>query len=301
LGMGEPYPISALHGTSTGDMLDELTAVLPQVTEEEEDLSVKVAIVGKPNVGKSSLLNRLAGEERAIVSPIAGTTRDATDTHVDFEGTPITLIDTAGIRKRGSISPGVEKYSVIRTMQAIERCDVALLLIDATDSISQQDLHIAGFIKDAWKSTVVLVNKWDAIEKDNYTMETFGLNLRHALDFMDYVPILYISAKTGQRVDQVLPAVMKVQNERLARIPTSQLNRILMNAQDLHAPTSRTGDILKIYYGTEVKTNPPTFLLHVNNPKLAHFSYLRYLENQLREQFAFTGTPVHFIMRPRKR
>jgi GTP-binding protein len=257
--------------------------------------------VGKPNVGKSSLLNRLAGEERAIVSPIAGTTRDATDTHVVFEGTPITLIDTAGIRKRGSISPGVEKYSVIRTMQAIERCDVALLLIDATDSISQQDLHIAGFIKDAWKSTVVLVNKWDAIEKDNYTMETFGLNLRHALDFMDYVPILYISAKTGQRVDQVLPAVMKVQNERLARIPTSQLNRILMNAQDLHAPTSRTGDILKIYYGTEVKTNPPTFLLHVNNPKLAHFSYLRYLENQLREQFAFTGTPVHFIMRPRKR
>jgi GTP-binding protein len=301
LGMGEPYPISALHGTSTGDMLDELTAVLPQVTEEEEDLSVKVAIVGKPNVGKSSLLNRLAGEERAIVSPIAGTTRDATDTHVDFEGTPITLIDTAGIRKRGSISPGVEKYSVIRTMQAIERCDVALLLIDATDSISQQDLHIAGFIKDAWKSTVVLVNKWDAIEKDNYTMETFGLNLRHALDFMDYVPILYISAKTGQRVNQVLPEVMKVQNERLARIPTSQLNRILMNAQDLHAPTSRTGDILKIYYGTEVKTNPPTFLLHVNNPKLAHFSYLRYLENQLREQFAFTGTPVHFIMRPRKR
>jgi len=300
LGMDEPYPISALHGTSTGDMLDALTAILPQTTEEEEELSVKVAIVGKPNVGKSSLLNRLAGEERAIVSPIAGTTRDATDTYIEIDGTPITLIDTAGVRKRGSIIPGVEKYSVIRTMQAIERCDVALLLIDATNEISAQDLHIAGFIKDAWKSTVVLVNKWDAIEKDNYTMETFGLSLRHALDFMDYVPILFISAKTGQRVNQVLPEVMKVQNERLARITTSQLNRILMNAQDLHAPTSRTGDILKIYYGTEVKTAPPTFLLHVNNPKLAHFSYLRYLENQLREQFPLSGTPIHFVLRPRK-
>jgi GTP-binding protein len=301
LGMGEPYPISAIHGTNTGEMLDALTAILPKNIEEPEDLSIKIAIVGKPNVGKSSLLNRLTGEERAIVSPIAGTTRDATDTPIEFEGQPVTLIDTAGMRKRGSILPGVEKYSVIRTLKAIERCDVALLMIDATSPISAQDLHIGGFVKDAWKSTILLVNKWDAVEKDNFTMETFTATLRRALDFMDYVPILFISAKTGQRVDQVLPLALKVQAERLVRVTTSQLNRILRNAQDLHAPTSRTGDILKIYYGAEVKTDPPTFLLHVNNPKLGHFTYLRYLENQLRLQYPFSGTPVHFILRARPR
>jgi GTP-binding protein len=300
LGMGEPYPISAIHGTGTGDLLDELVKVLPEAQEETDDSSVKVAIVGKPNVGKSSLLNRLAGEERAIVSPIAGTTRDAIDSKIQFEGREITLIDTAGIRKRGSIIPGVEKYSVIRTMQAIERCDVALLLIDATNEISAQDLHIAGFIKDAWKSTVVLVNKWDAINKETDTMERHSHKLRFSLNFMDYVPVLYISALTGQRVNQVLPTVLKVQEERLIRVTTSAVNKILMNAQDEHAPTSKTGDILKIYYGTEVKTDPPTFLLHVNNPKLAHFTYIRYLENQLRKQFPFTGTPVHFVMRARR-
>jgi GTP-binding protein len=269
--------------------------------EETEDNSIKIAIVGKPNVGKSSLLNSLVGEERAIVSPIAGTTRDAIDTHIQYNDQEITLIDTAGIRKRGSILPGVEKYSVIRTMQAIDRCDVALLLIDATDEISAQDLHIAGFIKDAWKSIVVLVNKWDAINKDTNTMEEHTKKLRHALDFMDYVPVLYISAKTGQRVSQVLPLALKVEEERLVRVTTSALNKILMSAQDEHAPTSRTGDILKIYYGTEVKTDPPTFLLHVNNPKLSHFTYIRYLENQLRKEFPFTGTPVHFVLRARHR
>jgi len=301
LGMGEPYPMSAIHGTATGDMLDELVKLLPEMKEETEDNSIKIAIVGKPNVGKSSLLNSLVGEERAIVSPIAGTTRDAIDTHIQYNDQEITLIDTAGIRKRGSILPGVEKYSVIRTMQAIDRCDVALLLIDATDEISAQDLHIAGFIKDAWKSIVVLVNKWDAINKDTNTMEEHTKKLRHALDFMDYVPVLYISAKTGQRVSQVLPLALKVEEERLVRVTTSALNKILMSAQDEHAPTSRTGDILKIYYGTEVKTDPPTFLLHVNNPKLSHFTYIRYLENQLRKEFPFTGTPVHFVLRARHR
>ena len=301
LGLGDPYPISGLHGTGIGDLLDALVNVMPKKDKNEEDLSIKIAIVGKPNVGKSSLLNRLAGEERAIVSPIAGTTRDAIDSQIIFDGKTITLIDTAGVRKRGSIIPGVEKFSVIRTMQAIERCDVALLLIDATNEISAQDLHIAGFIKDAWKSTVVLVNKWDAIEKDSYTMLEFGKRLRQSLDFMDYVPILYISAKTGQRVDQVLPQALKVNEERQVRITTSQLNHILMNAQDQHAPTSRSGDILKIYYGTEVKTDPPTFLLHVNHPELAHFTYLRYLENRLREQYPFTGTPIHFVLRARRR
>ncbi len=301
LGMGEPYPISALHGTNTGDMLDALTAILPEEAEIGQDTSIKIAIVGKPNVGKSSLLNRLAGEERAIVSPIAGTTRDATDTPLNYEGQSLTLIDTAGVRKRGSILPGVEKYSVIRTLKAIERCDVALLMIDATSPISAQDLHIGGFIKDAWKSTILLVNKWDAVEKDSYTMDAFTSTLRRALDFMDYVPILFISAKTGQRVEQVLPLVLKVQAERLEKVPTSKLNRVLRDAQDLHAPTSRTGDILKIYYGTQVKTDPPTFLLQVNDPKLTHFTYLRYLENQLRQQFPFSGSPLHFVLRPRPR
>lgn len=301
LGMGEPYPISALHGTNTGDLLDALISILPRQAEEVQDASIKVAIVGKPNVGKSSLLNRLTGEERAIVSPIAGTTRDATDTPILYAGQSLTLIDTAGVRKRGSILPGVEKYSVIRTFKAIERCDVALLMIDATTPISAQDLHIGGFIKESWKSTILLVNKWDAVEKDSFTMDAFTTTLRRALDFMDYVPILFISAKTGQRVEQVLPLVLKVQAERLEKVPTSRLNRMLRDAQDLHAPTSRTGDILKIYYGTQVRTDPPTFLLQVNDPKLAHFSYLRYLENQLREQFPFSGTPVHFVLRPRPR
>ncbi len=302
LGLGEPYGISALHGTVIGDLLDTLTTLLPPQTKEEaEDLSVKIAIVGKPNVGKSSLLNRLAGEERAIVSPIPGTTRDAIDTSIEFDNTPITLIDTAGVRRRGKILPGVEKYSIIRTMQAIERCDVALLMIDATSEISAQDLHIAGFIKDAWKSTVLLVNKWDAVEKDNYTLPDFTRRLRQALDFMDYVPVLFISALTGQRVNQVLPTALKVQAERLVRVTTSQVNHILLAAQDKHAPTSRTGRQLKIYYGTEVKTDPPTFLLHVNDPKLAHFTYLRFLENEMRKHFPFTGTPIHFVLRARRR
>ncbi len=229
LGIGEPYPISALHGTGTGDLLDDLVAAFPQEAEEEADDSVKIALVGKPNVGKSSLLNRLAGEERAIVSPIAGTTRDAVDTRIVYAGLPVTLIDTAGIRRRGKVEPGVEKYSVIRSMRAIERADVALLMIDAISGITAQDAHIAGYILEAQKSTVVLVNKWDAIEKDNFTMQNYTTRIRQDLNFIDYVPILFISAKSGQRVDQVLPLALKVQEERLARLTTAQLNRILHN------------------------------------------------------------------------
>ncbi len=300
LGMGEPFAISAVHGTGTGDLLDALVAAFPKQEEQPEDESVKIAIVGKPNVGKSSLLNRLAGEERAIVSPIAGTTRDAIDTHFEFNGLPVTLIDTAGIRRRGRIDPGVEKYSVIRSLRAIERADVALLVIDATSGITAQDAHIAGFILEAWKSTVVLVNKWDAIPKDTYTMEQFTTKIRQELNFMDYVPILYISAKTGQRVDQVMPLALQVQEERLARLTTSQLNRILQNAQDAHQPSSRSGKSFKIYYGTQVRNDPPTFLLYVNDPSLAHFTYIRYLENQLRKEYSFIGTPVRLVMKPRR-
>lgn len=300
LGMGEPYPISAVHGTGTGDLLDVLVASFPEEVVEEEDESVKIAIVGKPNVGKSSLLNRLVGEERAIVSPIAGTTRDAVDTKIVYEGIEITLIDTAGIRRRGKIEPGVEKYSVLRALRAIERADVALLMIDATSGISAQDAHIAGFILEAQKSTVVLVNKWDAVEKDSETMQAYTRRIREELNFIDYVPILFISARTGQRVDQVLPLALKVQEERLARLTTSQLNRIIQNAQDRHAATSSSGRSLRMYYGTQVRSDPPTFMIYVNDPKLAHFSYIRYIENSIRKEYAFTGTPIRIVLKPRR-
>lgn len=300
LGMGEPYAISAQHGTGTGDMLDALIASFEPAEEEAEEETVKVAIVGKPNVGKSSLLNRILGEERAIVSDIPGTTRDAIDTPMNYEGIAITLIDTAGIRRRGRIDPGVEKYSVLRSLRAIERADVALLVVDATTGLTAQDAHIAGFILEAWKSAVVIVNKWDAIEKDSTTMETFTRSVRQELNFMDYVPVLYISAKTGQRVDQVMPLALQVQEERLVRLSTSQLNQILQRAQDEHPAPSRSGRQLKMYYGTQVRSDPPTFLLYVNEPSLAHFTYLRYLENRLRENYPFRGTPVRFILRPRR-
>ncbi len=300
LGLGEPYPISAVHGTGTGDLLDVVLATLPEQVAEAEDDSVKIAIVGKPNVGKSSLLNKITGEERAIVSSIAGTTRDAVDTKIDVDGIPVTLIDTAGIRRRGKVDPGVEKYSVVRSLRAIERCDVALLMIDAVEGITAQDTHIAGYVKEAFKSAIVIVNKWDAIEKDNYTMLNHSERIRQELNFMDYVPILFISAKSGQRVDQVMPLALKVQEERLAHINTGALNRILQKAQDVHAPTSKTGTSIKLYYGTQVRTDPPTFLVYCNNPKLAHFTYLRFLENQIRHEYPFTGTPVRIILKPRR-
>ena len=301
LGMGDPYPISALHGTGTGDMLDALVATFRDVGEEEEDDSVKIAIVGKPNVGKSSLLNRLLGQERAIVSPIPGTTRDAIDTRLSYEDIPITLIDTAGIRRRGRIDPGVEKYSVLRSLKAIERSSVAILMVEATSGLTAQDAHIAGFILDAWKSALVAVNKWDAIPKDTYTMHNFTQRVRGDLNFMDYVPILFISAKTGQRVDQVLPLALRVNEERLVRIPTSRLNQILRQAQDQHPAPAHAGKHFKIYYGTQVRSDPPTFLLHVNDPKLAHFTYLRFLENRIRAVYGFLGTPIRLIMRPRRK
>ncbi len=301
LGLGDPHPISALHGTGTGDLLDALVESFPPQAEEEEegDDSVKVAIVGKPNAGKSSLLNRLVGRERAIVSPVPGTTRDAVDTRIEVEGLPVTLIDTAGIRRRGKIERGVEKYSVLRSFKAIERADVVLLMIDAETGITAQDTHIAGFILDAWKSCVVLVNKWDAILKDTYTMQEYTHTLRQQLNFMDYVPLLFISAKTGQRVEQVLPLALRVQEERLARITTSMLNKVLRDAQDTHPAPSHAGRQLKIYYGAQVRTDPPTFLLHVNDADLFHFSYQRYLENKFREAYGFLGTPIKLIARGR--
>ena len=300
LGLGDPFPISALHGTGTGDVLDALVEEFAVEEDAPADDTVKFAIVGKPNVGKSSLLNKLIGEERSIVSPIPGTTRDAVDTRFVFDDIPVSLIDTAGIRRRGRIDPGVEKYSVIRSLRAIERCDVALLIIDATSGITAQDAHIAGFILESWKSTVVIVNKWDAIEKDTFTINTYTEKIRQDLNFMSYVPLIYISAKTGQRVQQVMPLALKVQEERLLRLTTGQLNRILHKAQDEHAATSRTGHALRLYYATQVRSDPPTFMIYVNDPKLAHFTYLRYLENQIRKEYPFTGTPIRLVLKARR-
>lgn len=305
MGMGEIYPISAQQGLGTGDMLDALVQSFGEVevgyadAGEEDDTSVKIAIVGKPNAGKSSLLNKLIGQERAIVSPIAGTTRDAVDEYMTYNEIPITLIDTAGIRRRGKIDPGVEKYSVIRAMRAIERADVALLVIDAVTGITNQDAHIAGYILEAWKSVVVVVNKWDAIEKDTHTMEDYTNHLRRELNFLDYVPIIYISALTGQRIHQVLPTALQVQEERLVRLTTAQINKVLQGAMDRHPPPSKHGKHLKIFYGTQVRTDPPTFLVFVNDPKLLHFTYKRFLENRFREVYGFLGTPIRLVFKAR--
>lgn len=300
LGLGDPYSISAMHGIGTGDLLDDLVATFKERTNVEEDETVNIAIVGKPNVGKSSLLNRILGEERAIVSAIPGTTRDAIDTNLIFDSVPVTLIDTAGIRKRGKVEPGVEKWSVLRSMQAIERADVSLLVVDATSGLTAQDAHIAGYILEKWKSTVVVVNKWDAIEKDSTTMVEFTRHVRQTLNFLPYVPVLYISALTGQRVDQVLPMALKVQEERLVRLSTSQVNSIMQKAQEQHPAPSRAGRQLKIYYSTQVRSDPPTFILYVNDPKLVHFSYQRYLENRFRESYSFVGTPIRFVLKARR-
>lgn len=305
LGVGEDvYPISSLHGTGTGDLLDAVVRslnVLPRPAEEEEDTSLKIAIVGRPNVGKSSLLNRLIGEERVIVSPVAGTTRDAIDMHITWNGMPITLVDTAGIRRRGSIAPGVEQYSVIRAFKALERCDVALLVIDATEGVAAQDTHVAGMIKDANRSVVIVMNKWDAVEKDDHTMnQTLDL-VKTRFDFIGYAPILFVSARTGQRIHSVLETAVRVQEERLHRVSTGQMNDLVREALAKHAPSSRTGKKLKIYYVSQVRVDPPTFVFHVNDPELVHFSYERYLENQIRAQYNFLGTPLRLIFRSHDR
>jgi len=302
LGLGEVFPVSALHGTGTGDLLDAVVAAFPPQETEPEDESIKIAIVGRPNVGKSSLLNAILGHERAIVSPIPGTTRDALDTRIVWETLPVTLIDTAGIRRRGHIEVGVEKYSVLRALKAIQRADVVLLLIDAMDGVTAQDTHIAGFILEEVKSAVVVVNKWDAVPgKTGKTMNEYTAHVRSALNFMDYVPVLFVSAKLGTRVESVLPTALRVQEERLIRIPTGELNRIIREAVEKQSPPSKAGKRLNIYYVTQPRTDPPTFVFHVNDTDLVHFSYERYLENQVRAAYGFLGTPLRFSFRKRKR
>jgi GTP-binding protein len=307
-GIGEVYPISSLHGQGTGDLLDAVVASFEPIAKEEDDESIKIAIVGRPNVGKSSLLNAILGQERAIVSPVPGTTRDAIDTPLTWGDLPVTLIDTAGIRRRGHIDPGVEKYSVLRALRAIERSDVALLLIDAEEGVTAQDAHVAGYILEEHKSVVLVVNKWDKIQpglqpREDGTLtdkeEEFMRRLRYELNFMDYVPVIFASAKTGLRVEDVMAIALRVQEERLTRIQTSEINRILREAVDKQAPPTHAGNRLKLFYGTQVRTDPPTFLFFVNDTKLLHVTYERYLENRIREAYPFVGTPLRLSFRRR--
>lgn len=300
LALGEVFAVSALHGSGTGDLLDAITEAIPFVPEEDEDDdTIKIAILGKPNAGKSTLLNKLIGEERVIVSPIAGTTRDAIDTKLIFEGQEFTLIDTAGIRRPGKIDPGVEKYSVLRAIKALSRADIALLLIDAEEGITAQDTHIAGMLTEENSGVIVLVNKWDAVVKDSFTIYDYEKELREALKFIPYAPILFISAKTGKRVEKILPKAIEVQETRHQRIPTSELNKWMRDVITVHPPPSHNGLRVKFFYTTQVTTAPPTFVMFVNKPEWVHFSYQRYLENRLREEYPFEGSPMRLVFRAR--
>jgi GTP-binding protein len=299
LALGEVFPISALHGTGSGNLLDAIVHSFPATTTEEDDKSIKVGIFGRPNVGKSTLINRLLGEERVIVSPIPGTTRDAIDTMLVSQGNEYTLIDTAGIRRRGKIEPGVEKYSVLRALSALGRTDVALLLVDATEGVTSQDAHIAGMFTDVFTSSVILVNKWDAIEKDSYTINQVTDIVRQELNFLPYTPILFISALTGQRVNNILPVVKEVYDARLFRIPTSELNKLTRNAVDKHPPPQKGGIRVKFLYATQAAIDPPTIVFFVNKPDWVHFSYRRYLENQIRKEHPFIGSPIRLVFRQR--
>ncbi len=300
LALGEVFPISALHGSGTGDLLDAVVHAIPQVEPADaEDEAIKIAILGRPNAGKSTLLNKLIGEERAIVSPIAGTTRDATDTQLKWHGQAFTLIDTAGIRRRGKIDPGIEKYSVLRAIKALQRADIALLLIDAVEGITAQDAHIAGMLAEESSGVIVLVNKWDAVEKDTFTINDFEALIRQELNFLPYAPLLFISAKTGQRVNKILPTVLEVNEARYQRVPTAALNKMLRDAVTKHPPPSKGGKRVKFFYATQPSVAPPLFVFFVNKPEWVNFSYRRFLENRLRETFPYPGSPIRLVFRAR--
>ena len=299
LGLGQVFAVSALHGTGVGDLLDEVVAALPVAEEVEEPEALRIALVGRPNVGKSSLLNKLLGEDRAIVSAIPGTTRDAIDTYLTWEGQPVLLIDTAGIRRRGHIEQGIEKYSVLRALKSIARADVVLLLLDAEDLVTAQDAHVAGYILEENRSIIVVVNKWDLVEKDTYTMDAYTQQIRADLKFLDYVPVLFISALTGQRVQKLLPLAFQVYQERMVRIPTGELNRLLEDATVRHPPPHKAGKRLKFLYATQASVDPPTFVFFVNDSRLVHFSYERFLENQIRNRYGYLGTPLKLVFRSR--
>jgi GTP-binding protein len=317
LGLGEPVDISSIQGTGTGDLLDRIVEDLPSVdeTDDEDDEGIpRIAIVGRPNVGKSSLLNIIMGYQRSIVSEVPGTTRDAIDTEIEFEGHKIKLVDTAGIRRRGRVGVGIEKYSVLRSIRALERSDIALLLIDASEGLAAQDTHIAGEIHDATKGVIVIVNKWDLAQEQRKaeregvyahandeieSAEGYRDIVAEGLKFIPYAPVIFASAKTGYHVKSVLEAALKIAEMRHLRIPTSRLNEVVQDAIRRHSPTVIRSKPLKIFYATQARVNPPTFIFFVNDPEAVHFSYERYLENRLREAFSFNGTAIRLQFRAR--
>lgn len=295
---GDPIALSSLHGTGTGDLLDRVLELAPSDgEEEEEDDSIKVAVIGKPNAGKSSIINKILGEDRVIVSDIPGTTRDAIDTKVENEYGKYTFIDTAGIRRQKKVIDRVEKYSVLHSHSAVERADVCLIMIDATAGITEQDEKIAGLSHEAGKAAIIVVNKWDLVEKDNSSVKKFTDNIREALAYMPYAPIIFVSAKTGQRVDKLFERINYVNEQACMRISTGMLNDVLNDAVSRVQPPTDKGKRLKIYYMTQVSTKPPTFVIFVNDAELFHFSYQRYIENKLREVFGFSGTPIRIVVR----
>ena len=301
LGLGDPYPVSAVHGIGTGDVLDAIVQNLPNEIEEENEDVIKFSLIGRPNVGKSSLINAILGEDRVIASPIAGTTRDAIDTHfVDSEDQEFVMIDTAGMRKSGKIYENTEKYSVMRAMRAIDRSDIVLMVINAEEGIRESDMRIAGFAHEAGKGILIVVNKWDTLEKDNDTMKKFELEIRTKFKFLDYAPIVYVSAKTGQRLNKLPDMIKEIHHAQNLRISSSVLNDVIMDAVAINPTPTDKGKRLKIFYATQVAIKPPTFVVFVNEEELMHFSYLRFLENQIRKAFVFEGTPIHLIARKRK-
>ncbi|EAD5867615.1 ribosome biogenesis GTPase Der [Listeria innocua] len=301
LGFGEPYPISGSHGLGLGDMLDAVRAHFPKEDEEEyPDETVKFSLIGRPNVGKSSILNALLGEDRVIVSDIAGTTRDAIDTTYTFDGQDYVMIDTAGMRKRGKVYESTEKYSVLRAMRAIERSDVVLVVINAEEGIREQDKRIAGYAHDAGRAIIIVVNKWDAINKDEKTINVWTEDIREQFQFLSYAPIVFVSAKTKQRLNNLFPLINQVSDNHSLRVQSSMLNDVISDAVAMNPSPMDKGKRLKIFYTTQVAVKPPTFVVFVNDPELMHFSYERFLENRIREAFPFDGTPIRVIARKRK-
>ena len=296
----DPIILSSLHGTGSGDLLDAVTNAFPEMPEEEDNEGViNVAVIGKPNAGKSSIINRIVGSERLIVSNIAGTTRDAVDTQIENEYGKFNFIDTAGIRRQSKVEDRIEKFSVLRAKMAVERADVCLIMVDAAEGVTEQDERIAGIAHEAGKASIIVINKWDSIEKDNSTVNTFNNDVRTALSYMTYAPIAYVSALTGQRVTNLFQMICDVHAQASQRVSTGKLNDLLGDAVIRHQPPSDKGERLKIYYMTQASTNPPTFVIFCNKAELFHFSYQRYLENCLRETFGFAGTPIRIVIRQR--